>query len=502
MSLVSNRDILCTVIDKLLVSQWSDIFTLSLVSTTLREITAPLLFKHVKNRRNWRTTSTNPPIGEVWPATIWKYIARVDVYDRLSPMWPVGDVDFGPLALTLPQLQALRHVCFELEGSPPNILLSAIASARYLNCLEFKNARFDGPSVVQHFSHMPLESLKISIGHIRDENIDVEQEEANVAEILTVLAEQLVHLEISGDLVPFRVLRDAQWPNLLTLLYTDHVPFGDIIPLPAVTSRMPRLQTLGYNFAAAARWYKPGFTFCPKHAVLSPLLSDTQPHLQVLTMSNIVSDDTIFDQLPPGLRVLRVLALRDDLRYSAGENKTMPFYPYFPITHRDAYRILDKASQLHHLVELAITLEDCPSPNLMSAVAQSCPGLCILELTQGRYDLNEEESPYTIQSLAQPLMAMKSLHDLRITVWFGEQSAGVRTHATNPEVKIQIEAAAQVFAEILPQLATISFSFTNLTRYDNTCHPLTWYHVIVRDRLEGCAPVTQFDGYREYYSHT
>ncbi|RDB24673.1 hypothetical protein Hypma_008234 [Hypsizygus marmoreus] len=424
----------------------------------------------------------------------------LDVYDRQNPRSPVQDVDFAPLARALSQLPALKHLSFTLEATPPDVLLAAVGSAPHVDFLEFRNARFDGPSLVHHFVRMKLKALTISVGLYREANIDLDQEKRNIAEILTSLAEQLVQLEISGDLVSFRVLEKISWPNLLALRYTDNIPFGEILPMSAVVALMPRLRTLGYYFSAAPQFYKPGVIFCSKNENCSSLLSTTHPDLQKLTMSNIVSGDAIFDQLPAALRVLRVLALRDDLRN--GEGREMPLYPYFPISHRDAFRIINKAGHLRHLVELAITLEDCPSPDLLSAVADSCRGLRILELTQGMYDLNREESPYTMKSLAQPLKPLKFLYDLRITVWFGPQKAPFRRHATRLEVRTGITAAAEVFAEILPQLATISFSLTNISRYDGTRHPLTWYYLVVHDSLDGHRPVAEFDGYREYYSHS
>ncbi|RDB27409.1 hypothetical protein Hypma_004367 [Hypsizygus marmoreus] len=497
MVLTTNPDVLHEIIDQMREGQHKDIIKLSLVSKELRNITAPLLFRHVQNRRKWNPESMRPWIGEVWPMSLWKYIIRVDVYDHPNA---IGDViDLAPLASALSQMPLLRHVRIELETVPPNLLLSSLASAHNLDTLEFRNARFDGPSVAHYFAAMRLESLTIAVGLSRDKAINRPAEEGNVAEILVVLADRLLHLEISGDLVSFETMMNHNWPNLLTLRYTDHVPSGKLLSLPSVISRMPSLRHLGYNFAAAAQWYRPGFVFSPKGQPQSSWLSTTHPDLKILTMSNIFTDDSILDHLPAGLRVLRVLALRDDLR--DGQDTLMEYYPYFPISGRDAFRIVRNASGLRNLVELAITLDDCPSPSLIEAVAVSCPGLRILELTQGRYELNIDESPYAIESLARPLIPLKFLHDLRLTVWFGLQYAGFRSSSTKHEVVLRIEAAAKVFAMMLSKLATISFSFTNYRRYDETSHPLTWYHLAVHTGVDGRPPVAKFDGYREYYSH-
>ncbi|RDB24660.1 hypothetical protein Hypma_008229 [Hypsizygus marmoreus] len=495
MVFTTNPDVLHEIIDEMLERQHGDVVTLSLVSKELRNITAPLLFSHVQNRR-WDAELKRLSIGEMWPMSLWKYIIRVDVYDHPNPTR--GVIDFAPLASALSQIPLLRHVCFELDAVPPRLLLSSLTSAHNLDTLEFRNARFDGPSVAHYFAAMKLESLTIAIGLTRDKAVNFPEEKGNVAEILAVLAERLLHLEISGDLVSFETMKNHNWPNLLTLRYTDHVPSGKLLPLYSVISRMPRLRNLGYNFAAAAQWYRSAFVFC-KGQPQSLQLSATHPDLESLTVSNIFTEDVILDHLPAGLKVLRVLALRDDLR--VGQHELMSYYPYFPISGGDAFRIVRSASGLRNLVELAITLDTCPSPSLIEAVAVSCPGLHILELTHGRYELNIDDSPYTIESLARPLMSLKFLHDLRLTIWFGVQSDGFGSHSTKYEVYRRIGAAAQVFASMLPKLATISFSFTNFRRYDQTSHPLTWYHLAVHDGVDGRSPVAKFDGYREYYSH-
>lgn len=130
----------------------------------------------------------------------------------------------------------------------------------------------------------------------------------NVRTIIHIPSHNLCYLSIAGDLVDLTALANTDWPNIRTLILTNHSPTRPRLPLAVIVSRMPRLETLTALFSVAVEYTSP-FIFCPKSK--EPLqLCSILPQLKALTLSNVFPEDHIFNQLPPGLMKM-ILALRD-----------------------------------------------------------------------------------------------------------------------------------------------------------------------------------------------
>lgn len=157
---------------------------------------------------------------------------------------------------------------------------------------------------------------------------------------------------------------------------------------------MPLLTTIGYNFAATVTWRYPRILFCfDLESQISPLLSATSPKLQSLTVSNADPADLIFEQLSDNLHTLRVLALRDPLR--GYEQSRDEWFPLSPLGDLDAFNLVEKTSRLLNLVELAMTLHNPPSPDLINAIAHACPQLYTLELGESMFETHTRLYPYS-----------------------------------------------------------------------------------------------------------
>ncbi|RDB26904.1 hypothetical protein Hypma_005022 [Hypsizygus marmoreus] len=472
----------------------SYLMSLSETCRVLRMAAMPIIFRE---GHNWKMVISEgllrqvSPSDAMWPSTVWQYIRKLHVHDFDEG----GEaINLSPLVLVLPKLPAVKHIRFQLRNRPPADLLLASSLILSVDTVEFHTARFDGPSLACCFARWShLRSLAIFIDLYRKEDLNLGEEFENIRCILQTLAGNLGELEISGDLVGMLTLSAISWPYLRKLVLTDHIPFGETIPLTTMVVHMPSLRILALNFTAVITWkdYDP-IIFC-FHAenTPSPPLSSVLPDLRVLSISNALPEDPIFQQLPPNLEVLRLLALRDPLRRN--ENLQQPWYGYSTLNEAAAFRVIQIAGGFP-LVELALNLEKAPSPAILQAIAASCPSLRILELEAWRHEINDRESQYSIASLIQPLVQLQHLRDLRLSLELGHHvDSGYRIFPMfRVNIKRRMNAAAQQFAEGLPQLHYIGFSFWNNYTFDGLTRHLIWYWCgIFRGRPEE-PPVVKF----------
>ncbi|KAG6835303.1 hypothetical protein H0H93_002913 [Arthromyces matolae] len=153
---------------------------------------------------------------------------------------------------------------------------------------------------------------------------------------------------------------------------------------------MPALQHLAYDFYASAT-HRPPVIFCEPRGLS---LSDIQPTLESLSISNFHSDDNLIHQLPEGLQVLRIVALREPklpVHRLAVENLT-----HAPLTSLQTLYWIRAAGALSKLQELVLTTSDAPSPSLVDTIASTCHGLWALELEQALFENSFRELSYPL----------------------------------------------------------------------------------------------------------
>ncbi|RDB27536.1 hypothetical protein Hypma_003788 [Hypsizygus marmoreus] len=449
---------------------------LSMTCRRIRELLAPSIFREVRNRRRLLCNTDDYPDNTVWPRNIWKHIELVVLENEGK-----YSMDIVTVASMIPQLPRLKQVRFEMDVAPPEVLLHATAIAG-IRSLVFTKIRLDGPPLTDVFSKSKLTNLLLTVGPYRPRNLDAPCELDHVAGILSILSKTLIYLKISGDLVSFKTLADLDWPCLRTLTLIDHVPYGQVMPLPLVISHMPLLLNLHYNFGATSLGRIPPIVFWFENQDFASL-ANTHPCLKSLSMSNVYPPEHTLDELPEGLRSLRILALREQNR----ETLRGPWYPFSPLREDDAFRILANASLLPNLIDLALTLEDLPSPVLLKAVTEACPRLCNLEISQGLFERKQVESPYSTESLAEPLIRLRFLCDLRISIGFGKQYTGSVFYGLRDKTPLllRMEAAAQVFACKLTHLNSVSFSFENDGLYAGLRELVIWYRYRITNGGDG-----------------
>ncbi|KAG5732844.1 hypothetical protein E4T56_gene2803 [Termitomyces sp. T112] len=434
---------------------------LCIVSTAcfrLREASLPLLFNEVHSVR-FHTESKS-----MWPSTIWPYIRKVHVHDKthIGKMRDVP-VDVTNMNVHLLRLNNLSHVVFHVE-SLSEALLKATSSIP-LEAVELLETRFDGPFLPGILSRMDrLTSLALTVMPERSPDIDTAQESENVTTILQTVAPKLRRLEISGDLVMFSTLGRIDWPVLHTLCMVGHVPSGEAEPFSIAISRMPSLRNLDCNFSAGYIRRNPTI-FLSDHRT-------NLPDLQKLSVSNLRHDDILIHHLPENLKVLRVVALCDiyRIRRSRHENPLS----YTALDNDNAIRWVRAAAKLAHLVELALTLEQPPSPALLEVIAEACPRLQTLELEQAGFEENSRFSPYPTDMFIQPLSKMKNLRKLLLTVELGPHGVWNPFNITaTTHVNVNFGNARRLFVEKLPGLKTIGFLFHNKNRIQGP-RPCVW----------------------------
>ncbi|KAG5652560.1 hypothetical protein H0H81_004569 [Sphagnurus paluster] len=360
----------------------------------------------------------------------------------------------------------------------------------------------------------------MTVSEKRPSDLDILEQYRNVEEILKVLAPILLKLEIAGDLVEFHMFTAIQWPRLRSLQFANHMPYRDIIPMPQVVSKMPLLETLGYNFHTSAESRDPEILCYERGASETAhcaSLRSVVPDLKSLSISNVKADDTIIEQLPEGLETLRVSALRDPCREARmslhGGGKCCQ---YNPLDRFEALRWIEAASKLSSLQELALALKEPPSPTLLAEVVSACPQLRVLELQQARFEKSNNKSLYTLvnhvdsvfgsalahplnsqESLVEPLKNLRHLRDLRITIGLGIHNPPALRRGTwnYPDITSwhDIMNMGHFFAARLPSLTSLSFSYHNPgLQYSIRRHSM-WKRMSINRGDAGKPPYALFD---------
>ncbi|RDB18436.1 hypothetical protein Hypma_000349 [Hypsizygus marmoreus] len=489
-----DRDVLHTIFDEVnymlrfdqgIIAVRLGLLPLSGTCKRLREIIAPSIFRRVRNLTRYIYQGDHIPGNDYWPPSIWKYIEIVYIYGRSAREIETFEV-FAPI---IPQLPYLKQVHFQIDATPPEVLLRATAAAG-ISSLEFTHVRLDGPPLTDIFSRLKLTHLLLTVSGWRPRDLNAPEELKYVAHILPMLSTTLTYLKISGDLLGFETLARLDWPCLSTLTLIDRIPDGQHMPLPTVISHMPRLRNLHYNFSATSEKRIPPIIYWPD-SLGAPSLSVTHPQLVSLSMSNIHPTEHALDKLPESLRSLRILALRE----RGQQSLEGPWYPFSPLRETDALQIIAKAALLPDLIDLSLTLVDLPSPTVIEAIAKSCPGLQFLEISQGDYEHNHTESPYLLESLAKSLAQMRHLRELRISVGFGPQYIGSRFRGLLDKTPLydRMDTAANIFAQRLENLSVLSFSFANDGDYGGLEGHVIWYRYGIVSGVDGRPPVAKWD---------
>lgn len=318
-------------------------------------------------------------------------------------------INLDDLAATLPSITSTRRLIFRLTISPPNELLDAAASLPNLTSLEFEETRLDGilPSL-QTFTR--LRRLTMTVVPQVDKtpypiHIDIPSERSNINSLLRTTAKNLDYLEIAGDLLDLHVLESLRWPNLETLIISGHRPDGLMVPVSVFVAEMPKLVNLSLAFTALVDCEVPPFIFCPQSADIASL-SSVVPNLRSLTLSNVFPEDRIFGQLPPSLTKLRVLALKDAFPRNEllplGEQLRSRLYPYSPLSPRRVLNLADRIKHLCGISELSLTVTETLGPELITAIAEACPDLRLLEIEVEESTKIEPYCPVPLVSLSSP----------------------------------------------------------------------------------------------------
>ncbi|KAG5728084.1 hypothetical protein E4T56_gene19471 [Termitomyces sp. T112] len=415
-------------------NDFEDIIHMSETCSRLRVIACSLLFREASNWKNGSYT------GGAWPSAVWPYIRVVTVYDYEPKTMPRKLFDPADLRVTLPNLANVNHIRLEFIHDAPDLLsvstlpfLFTMTALPHLETLSLRQSRFDGPSLTRpiaqmyHLTSLILISPLIMIQRLELKQYNRFEELKNVAEILQTVAPVLTKLEISGDLVDFQMFESTEWPNLSTFRLVDHVPYSFFRPITAVVAHMPMLQTLACDFKAEET-PRTSFIFCPPDDHAHPPLSTSIPNLISLSLSNLQPGDQSVQQLPSGLRVLRVVALRDPHIHSIGNLKREPRYNYSALSDDDAYLWINAASKLPYLSRLTLHLKSVPSPELLWHIARACPQLEFLELEQASFEHNWNESPDSmLDLLLSPLASLSQLKELRMSVELGPALVWIET---------------------------------------------------------------------------
>ncbi|KAG5640303.1 hypothetical protein DXG03_009325, partial [Asterophora parasitica] len=408
----------------------------------------------------------HPTCGRIFGKHVPQSTLRKAVIDHLQRNLTVYDsVDYYPSLVVssiepvLPHLHNLNRLRLHL-ATPLRTVLCALSALPFLHTLEIHGARLDGPPWVEAFLQLRnLTSLTMTVAEMGAEDLNFDDEFNNVADILTALAPRLSRLEIAGDLIDLSALAALEWPRLNALRLLNHaIPSEIHVPLSALVGRMPSLRILGCDFSAGAQPYCDPIIFGDDNPGPEIFL----PDLCHLSISNVQPNDKVIHQLPRSLEILRVLAIRDNCEHRdfLSMNQCLQ---YRALSDAEAFRWIETAARLPHLTELALSLDNAPSPAILSAIASACPGLRTLELEQAAYEDNESLSQYSIEYLAQPLTILHDLRELRITLELGAHNRAPmrRTPAVFTDIKDRVEEAAQIFAQLLPTLEIIGILYCN-----------------------------------------
>ncbi|KAG6859619.1 hypothetical protein C0995_006538 [Termitomyces sp. Mi166 len=358
------------------------VIKISETSVQLRAFALSLLFKEVYN---WKRSAYD---GGAWPSTVWPYIRTVNIYGREYMPQSCVPIDDQDLLSTLPNLintsqVKLRFSPYSPKGVPLSYLL-AVSTLPALRTLRLQQRRFDDPKLIEVFVKMrQLSSLGLTLTELKNkprvtdtrQEVDWDQEMNVVSEILQFF------FPMAGRVGALRRPHRVTDVSAEKMAKTRHTSSRGSHPI----LRMPSLSTLHCNFCAEELPRQP-FIFCSSVEVHPPL-SVVVPNLVSLSLSNLQPGEKIVGQLPNGLKVLRVLALKD---HRVPIPNTSPSN-YSGLTDVDATTWVDAAAKLPFLVQLSLGLKSVPSPALLVHISRSCPGLEYLELEKEFFEYNNNE---------------------------------------------------------------------------------------------------------------
>ncbi|KAK7014382.1 hypothetical protein R3P38DRAFT_1450259 [Favolaschia claudopus] len=199
--------------------------------------------------------------GRVWPESLWPYFKIVHIRDYtvqkdLQP-WTRRKFELSPETVrSLSMMPFLSKATIRLESSIPSDLLRALSRAPSLICLEIHQARFDGTFPSTSLPFTTLETLLISTAGfntmVKQDDIDLGKQAANVASLLTAVSSRLTQLAISGVFISC-AFTSIEWPKMRTLSITDHPPTPSI-PILDLVAKMPQLRHLQVVYL----YHRPG----------------------------------------------------------------------------------------------------------------------------------------------------------------------------------------------------------------------------------------------------
>ncbi|CAK5283797.1 unnamed protein product [Mycena citricolor] len=387
---------------------------LSVTCKHLRACLKSLIFKTV---HNWNIDGKTGSEGSLSDDE--QLCRTVHMRDHAIRHEHVLEVDDGVYE-GLAQMPALQRVVMRYKVSLPPAALQCLPRIRHLTSLEIYQARLDGP-VLPPLEFPLLEKLLLIIagfrGVIRAPEIDKIVERANVGRLLRSVSGRLSHLHVSGDLLPDD-FGDIRWQQLQKLVVSEHSPATYLL-VPALTARMPTLRALHILYAADMS--RPADELHPPFVYGDPdgkLLVETVPHLTSLSLSNLTEDDPVFSQLPASLTALHLHAWRDPYY---GRRDRLDIRGETALTNASAMAIvLNHLSNLTHLLEFTVVLNEFPAAPLLEAIATTFPSLVYLEISHATYgyprERREELEDARDPTIIAPLARLHHLRTLRITL--------------------------------------------------------------------------------------
>ncbi|KAJ7725174.1 hypothetical protein B0H16DRAFT_1594912 [Mycena metata] len=375
------------------------IIPLSATCRYLREQTRPRIFHEVSN---W---SKGAPRADAWSDALWPFIAEVTLRDR-SVRHP------NPIALSADVLAALplmpwpNKVVLQLGIPVPSQFLLALASAPQLSSLEILQARLDGPlPPLAPLSFPSLQDLLMCVWKftavVSSRDVVAEIERENVAAILQSVC--------NGKFLPIH------WPHLRKFAVTEHTPTPFLTELAVLYSA---------DLSCTAGELRPPFTLgVPR----GRLLTERSPRLTSVTLSNLKPDDPVLRQLPSTLEALHAVATWDLYIPESSAPRQTQESPLTPVT---ALTAIEHIAHLPQLVELTLTLDHFPTPDLIKIVSDAFPCLRFLELGNSKYPFGDElVEDVRDFALVESLSRLASLSCLCISLnfWRGVQLNQGRT---------------------------------------------------------------------------
>ncbi|KDQ57888.1 hypothetical protein JAAARDRAFT_193373 [Jaapia argillacea MUCL 33604] len=280
----------------------------------------------------------------------------------------------------------------------------------------------------------------------------------------------LERVEIEGALFPFNILRSSTWPRLHTLIFYGRPPMSQSVPIITLFGGMPKLEDLQFRWSMRLveepqrdKFHflpdslipkpKPGST--PQTLNLTPLL----PSLRSLTLSNVVPQDRIFQYLPTSLERLHLPTILEDGCGGAGMRLVNIQDIGVGLGPAAASSIMcDMKQSGARPVELRLTLSEMPSPTLIQEIADTLPGIQVLELGQAWYDAFPSETIFPESAYLTSLTPLTSLQELKLSLPFPSTSRNRRSTHFGP-LSEELELAHAI-AKVLPKLERVGFQCT------------------------------------------